>query len=218
MLPFMFDLPAAPLRVLCIGAHCDDIEIGSGGTLLQLLAARPDTEVTWLVLTGSAERRDECERSAAAFLAGAARWTLRIEDLPERHLPWFGTDVKRIVAETRSQHEPHLVVCPDYRDLHQDHRVLGEVALQTFRDHPILHYEIVKYDGDLHTPNAYVALDDAVARRKVDLLMELFPSQHHRSWFDPELFLGHLRVRGVECNAEGRYAEGFHLRKFSLRL
>lgn len=203
-----------PLRLLCLGAHCDDIEIGAGGTILRVLATHPGTEVCWVVCASSAERRREAESAVAAFCADAGSVTAHIADLPENVLPQHTTAVRELLDRHARPFRPDLVICPHRDDLHQDHRLLAEVALQFFRDHPILEYEIVKYDGDLHSPNVYVELDTEVARRKVDLIFEHFPTQHSRTWFDREAFFGLMRLRGVECNA--RYAEGFHAHKVVL--
>jgi LmbE family N-acetylglucosaminyl deacetylase len=203
-----------PLRLLCIGAHCDDIEIGAGGTILRLLATHPGTEVCWIVCASSSERRAEAESAVRAFCADAGSVSITIADLPENVLPQHTTAVRELLDRHARPFRPDVVICPHRDDLHQDHRLLAEMALQFFRDHPILEYEIVKYDGDLHSPNVYVELDTAVAQRKVDLIFEHFPTQHSRTWFDREAFFGLMRLRGVECNA--RYAEGFHAHKVVL--
>jgi LmbE family N-acetylglucosaminyl deacetylase len=199
------------LRILCIGAHCDDIEIGAGAALMHLLETHPASSVCWVVGASDPLRRAEAEASARAFCAAAGELTTTIGDLPENVLPQHTVEVRELLVRSARPFAPDLVFCPRRDDLHQDHRLLGEMALQLFRDHPLLEYEIVKYDGDLQTPNLYLAVDDALAQRKVDMLFEQFPSQHSRTWFDREAFLGLMRVRGIECNE--RYAEGFHVRK-----
>jgi LmbE family N-acetylglucosaminyl deacetylase len=206
--------PDRPLRILCIGAHCDDIEIGAGATIMRLVASHPGTEICWVVCASGDVRRREAESSVQAFCAGAADVTVAIGDLPENILPQHVLEVRELLDQHARPFGPDIVFCPHRDDLHQDHRLLAEMALQLFRDHPIFEYEIVKYDGDLHTPNVYVEVDDSLARRKVDLLFEHFPTQQRRPWFDREAFLGLMRLRGIECNS--RYAEGFHAHKIAL--
>jgi LmbE family N-acetylglucosaminyl deacetylase len=200
-----------PLRILCIGAHGDDIEIGAGGTILRLLADHPGAEVCWVVCASNPVRQLEAEASARAFCADAGNLTLTIAPLPENVLPQHAVEVRELLDRHARPFQPDIVFCPHRDDLHQDHRLLAEMALQLFRDHPILEYEIAKYDGDLHTPNVYFEVDDTLAARKVDLLYEHFPTQQSRTWFDGEAFFGLMRLRGIECNAH--YAEGFHAHK-----
>jgi len=203
--------PGSPLRILCLGAHCDDVEIGAGAAVMHLLESHPGSSVCWVVCASDPQRRVEAEASARAFCAAADHLSTTIGALPENLLPQHTIEVRDLLVGFARPFAPDLVFAPRRDDLHQDHRLLGEMALQLFRDHPILEYEIVKYDGDLKTPNLYLAIDDALAQRKVDLIFEQFPSQHSRTWFDREAFLGLMRLRGIECNE--RYAEGFHVRK-----
>jgi len=65
-----------PLRVLCLGAHCDDIDIGCGGTLLKLLSAPRAVEVVWVAFSAPAQRARELRASARRFLRKASDWQL----------------------------------------------------------------------------------------------------------------------------------------------
>jgi LmbE family N-acetylglucosaminyl deacetylase len=58
----------APLKLLCLGAHADDIEIGCGGTIVRLAAEVPDLIVQWIVFSGVGSRAAEARNSAATFL------------------------------------------------------------------------------------------------------------------------------------------------------
>ena len=207
-------LPPGPLRLVCLAAHCDDIEIGAGATVLRLLDEHPGSTVDWLVLTSSHERAAEEREAAAAFTAAAGTVRLRIEALPENVLPSHTAEVKAICSSVAARGPHDLVLAPCLHDLHQDHRLLAEVAQQTWRDHPVWGYEIPKWDGDLRTPNFYVRLGDTTVARKVELLEKLYPSQHDKQWYDRETFVATLRLRGIEANH--RYAEGFHVRKTAI--
>jgi len=205
----------APLRLLCLGAHPDDIEIGCGGTLLRLLAQRPDTSVTWVVFSGDSVRAREAKASAEAFLGGATGEVL-VRDFRESYFPNVASDIKDFFETLKRGAAPDIVFTHRREDLHQDHRTIDELTWNTFRDHLILEYEIAKYEGDLGHPNVFVPLTDALARRKVELLMRHFPSQSSRSWFRAVTFEALMRLRAVECNAPDGFAEGLYGRKIRL--
>jgi len=209
MLPLQFQAkPDAPLSVLVIGAHPDDIEIGAGGLLLTLAKSRP--RVHYTVLTGTAERHQEARNAAGAFLAGADL-TVSLHDLPEGRLPAVWATAKNLLEDVARSCAPDLVIAPWSGDAHQDHRTIGELVPTVFRDQSYLAYEIPKWDGDLGRPTTYFPITDETARRKVELLHKYYPSQRHRDWWDDEVFLGIARLRGMECRA--RYAEAFYCEK-----
>jgi len=203
-------------RVLCVGAHSDDIEIGAGGALLTLLDRNPGVHVDWVVLSASAERIDEARASAKRFTERAASADIRIESFRERYFPYLPEVKEYFDRLGREIESPDLVFCPRTEDLHQDHRTVSELTANTFRDHLILQYEIVKYDADLGQPNVFVPLTRDRADEKIRWLFELFPSQIPRYWFTDETFRGIMTLRGVESRAAEGYAEGFHCRKLVL--
>jgi len=204
------------LEVLCVGAHCDDIEIGCGGTLLALQEQYPQCRIHWLVLTSTPGRRAEAAIAAAALLRPSTRGEIRICELPDGLLPAHLPEVKREFEAMKRDVAPNLVFTHHGRDLHQDHGLVSQVSWQTFRDHLILEYEIPKYDGDLTTPNMYVPLTAAAVARKIDVIMHSFPSQTGKFWFTADNLLSLMRLRGLESRAESGFAEGFHCRKLVL--
>ncbi len=198
--------PAGVLSVLVVGAHPDDIEIGSGGTLLSLAATQPDLQLRYVVLTGTVSRQLEARNAAHAFLPGADI-TIDVLDLPEGRLPSAWGEVKDALESVRQSCSPDLILAPSAADAHQDHRTIGEIMPTVFRDHLCLSYEIPKWDGDIARPSVYIPMSAEIARRKVELLHKCFPSQQGRDWWDDEVFLGLARLRGMECRAP--YAEAF---------
>jgi LmbE family N-acetylglucosaminyl deacetylase len=206
----------APLRILCLGAHSDDIEIGCGGSLIRLLAERPGSRVDWVVFSAPAEREAEARASATDFASGAAQLSLYVKKFRESYFPYVAAEIKDFFEEIKQTTHPDLVFCHHRHDFHQDHRVVAELSWNTFRNHVILEFEIAKYEGDLGTPNVFVPLSRAVADRKVELLLHHFKSQSRRSWFGPDTFNGLMSIRGVECNAPEARAEAFHARKLVL--
>jgi LmbE family N-acetylglucosaminyl deacetylase len=205
-----------PLRLLCLGAHADDIEIGCGGTILRLLAERPRVAVRWIVFSGDSVRRQEACDSARAFLAGAAEADVRVRDFRESYFPAEGPALKDYFETLKRDEPPDVVFTHRREDVHQDHRTVAELTWNTFRNQLVLEYEIPKYEGDLGQPNVFVPLAEAEARRKVELLLRHFPSQRPRSWFRPETFEAVLRLRAIECNAPAGFAEGLYGRKIRL--
>lgn len=203
----------SPLRILCIGAHSDDIEIGCGGTILRLCAEHPHVEVRWVVLSAVGERAEEARESAAVFLRSAARREVMISDFRDGFFPYDGARIKEYFEELRRGFEPDLILTHQRSDLHQDHRTVSELTWNTFRAHLILEYEIPKYDGGLGSPNLFVPLTREVQAEKVETLMTVFRTQRGKHWFSPETFTGLMRLRGVESAAETGFAEGFHARK-----
>jgi LmbE family N-acetylglucosaminyl deacetylase len=202
-------------RVLTIGCHADDIEIGCGGMVLELTRSLPGLHVTWVVLTASEVRADEARASAAAFLSGARSVDVRVLGHRECFLPYDGPAVKESFEDLKSV-APDLIFTHVRDDLHQDHRLASELTWNTFRDHLILEYEIPKYDGDLGRPNVFVHLPEETVNEKIELLEKHFPSQIGRHWFDGELFRGLMRLRGMESAT--RYAEAFTCRKVAVAI
>jgi len=204
------------LRILCLGAHSDDIEIGCGGTVLRILEENPDAEVLWVVMGASGQRADEATASAKSFLARARQKEVIVKEFRDGFFPYIGAEIKGFFEELKRRCAPDLILTHCRNDLHQDHRLVSELTWNTFRNHLILEYEILKYDGDLGTPNVFVHLTESLARRKVGILLDSFRSQLKKNWFTEDAFLAILRLRGLECNAPEKYAEAYHARKLVL--
>ncbi|WP_277209480.1 PIG-L deacetylase family protein [Isoptericola croceus] len=205
-------LGGADLRVVCLAAHPDDVEIACGGTLLSF-AERSGVTADFLTLTGDPAREAEAASAAEAFLPGSSS---TFAGLPDGRLPEYWGATKSALHEHAERHpSPHVVLAPRSDDAHQDHRLVGEMAPTVWRDALVLHYEIPKWDGDMGRPTTYVPVPEDRARRKVELLDEHYPSQCGHDWWDPEVFLGLMRLRGMECRE--RYAEAFVVRKAIVR-
>ena len=200
-------------RILCVGAHSDDIEIGCGGTILELTRNSDGIEFYWLVLAANHERTKEAEHSARAFLKRSGKKTIVIKSFRDGFLPYSGAGVKECFEQLKNAFAPDLIFTHCRHDLHQDHRLVCELTWNTFRNHLILEYEIPKYDGDLGAPNFFVPIPESICRRKAAMLLRYFGTQRQKQWFDEELFGGHLRLRGVEAASPTRFAEAFYCRK-----
>lgn len=199
--------------VLCIGAHCDDIEIGCGGTLLKWARERPSTRFVWAVFSGDPVRQVETRAAAERLFGNEARCEVRFLDFRESYFPSQQERIKDVFEKLKQEFDPDLVLTHRLEDRHQDHALLAQLTWHVFRAHLVLEFEIPKYEGDLGHPNVFVPLTAAQLEEKVAVLAESFPSQSGRSWFTRETFRALARLRGIECAAPDGYAEAFHVRK-----
>src|SRR5580658_4077172 len=213
MIRLNLDGGAAP-RILCLGCHSDDIEIGCGGTILRLAGQYPGCVFHWVVFSAAGIRAQEA-RCAAGLFAGSQLRGPVLKEFRDGFMPFEGAQVKDAFEELKGV-SPNLIFTHNRKDAHQDHRLLAELTGNTFRDHLILEYEIPKYDGDMGRPAVFVPLEAELYQKKVRYLMEAFESQHQKRWFQPDTFLSLMRLRGMECNSPSGYAEAFYCKKMVL--
>lgn len=221
MLPFLFDdisFRGEHPTVLAFGAHSDDIEIGCGGTLLQLAERYPGLEVVWVVLSATDEREDEARASAAAFAGSAASLRVIVEDFRDMYFVHDGEPMRRLFEDLKSELDPDLILTHRRADTHQDHRFVCELTWNTFRNNLILEYEVPKYDGDLSSPNLFIPITRDAAQRKIDTILRCFATQRGRHWFTEDMFMAMLRLRGMEANSPTDLAEAFTCRKVVLEM
>jgi LmbE family N-acetylglucosaminyl deacetylase len=218
----IFESPMVSLQfaristILCIGAHCDDIEIGCGGTLAHMVQSYPQVRIVWAVFSGDQARVAETRSAATELLGENVQVEFRLHEFRDSFFPGQYSDIKEAMGRLRREVEPDVVLTHFECDRHQDHRTLSELTWNAFRDHLVLEYEIPKYDGDLGRPNVYVALSEETARRKAGVLVRSFPSQARHDWFTADTFLALMRLRGVECRATSGFAEAYYGRKVAI--
>jgi|SRR5580704_12413051 LmbE family N-acetylglucosaminyl deacetylase len=200
-------------RILCLGAHSDDIEIGVGGTLLKLVEKRSDLEIWWIVFSAPGYREVEAQQSANDFLSGVTNREIRVGAFRESYFPSEWPAIKDWVEEIKAKFNPEIVFTHYRDDRHQDHRVLSDLAWNTFRNQLILEYEILKYDGDLGRPNVFIPLSEEQCARKIELLLKHFKTQSTKHWFTSDSFAAMHRIRGIECASKSGRAEAFYCRK-----
>ena len=204
--------PDSAYKVLCLGSHCDDIEIGCGGTVLKLIKNYSNIEFYWVVFSANTQREQEANDSANKFLKDVKAKVL-IKKFRDGFLPFNGIEVKEVFEQFKQEFTPDIIFTHYRHDLHQDHRLISDFTWNTFRNHLILEYEIPKYDGDLGKPNFFVHLDEEICQNKIKCILNSFQSQKEKQWFTEDTFLSLLRLRGIESNAPDKYAEAFHCRK-----
>lgn len=217
MMPLRFGARAGnPGTFLFLGAHCDDIEIGCGATVMRLIEDYPDAAFHWVVFSSDERRAAETRRAAGALLTGAKESTVTIKTFRNAYFPYIGVELKEFFEELKRSITPDVVFTHYRNDRHQDHRTLSDLTWNTFRSHLIVEYEIPKYDGDLGQPNFYVPVTEEMMRRKIDTLMDCYGTQANHQWFTPDTFAGLMRIRGIECDSPTGYAEAYHVRKMTI--
>jgi LmbE family N-acetylglucosaminyl deacetylase len=216
MLNFPFITKKSGYSILCLGAHCDDIEIGCGGSLLSLLETHPVDFVQWVVFASNEERKQEAITSANAFLKNAKEKEILVFDYRDAFLNYSGMEVKEKFESIKKEIDPDLIFTHYRDDRHQDHKLLSDFTWNTFRQHLILEYEIPKFDGDLGMPNFFIRLNEEHANKKTQIITDSFKSQAGKHWFDKETFQALMRIRGMESACMTKYAEAFYARKMIL--
>ena len=200
-------------KILCLGAHSDDIEIGCGGTILKLTQEYPEAQFYWVVFSAEGQRKTEAYDSAERYLRNINSKVIDIKAFKDSYFPFIGAAIKDHFANLKKEYDPDIIFTHFTKDAHQDHRLIGELTWNAFRDHLILEYEISKYDADLGIPNLYIHLNEEVVKRKISNLCEVFISQSDKEWFGEETFRSIMRIRGLESNSPSKYSEAFYCRK-----
>ena len=203
-------------KILCLGAHSDDIEIGCGGTILKLLTEAPEAQFYWIVFSAEGNRAKEARESFASFLPKTKSKTIDVQDFRDSYFPFTGAEIKDYFEKIKSNFTPDIIFTHYGKDAHQDHRLISNLTWNTYRNHLILEYEIPKYDGDLVTPNLYFHIDASEVDKKIDLICNSFKTQKENFWFSEDNFRSIMRIRGIESNSPSKYAEAFHCRKIVL--
>jgi LmbE family N-acetylglucosaminyl deacetylase len=201
------------IKIICFGAHCDDIEIGCGGTLLSMLQKFKNVEVYWVVFSSDPKRGEEARASANMFLKHAKGKTIEIKKFRNGFFPFDGGEIKEYFEMLKDKFSPDLIFTHYRMDLHQDHRTVSELTWNTFRNHLILEFEIPKYDGDIGTPNFFVPLHPSICKNKVITILKTFKTQVNKHWLTEDLLYSTLRIRGMECVSKTNFAEAFYCKK-----
>src|SRR5829696_6313748 len=117
MLPLLLSpAEAAPLKMLVLGAHADDAEIGCAGTVLKFIRDRAVGSICWVVLSGRDERADEARESAEALLAEAPNKQILQPGFRDGFFPYDGAGIKSFFEELKA-FEPDLILTHQRHDL-----------------------------------------------------------------------------------------------------
>jgi LmbE family N-acetylglucosaminyl deacetylase len=194
-----------PRRVLALGAHPDDIELGCGATLAKLYDS--GHEVHALVMShgergGDARNRPGEARRGATFVGLTS---VQVLDLPDRQLADSMMEMVDAIEHTIHRLNPDIILTHSRNDLHQDHRAVHEASLRAARRHSaILCYESPSVT-DAFQPSFFIDVEDYVDVKVT--AVGLHRDQRNKPYMTPERVRGLAVYRGAQ--AKTRAAEAF---------
>lgn len=212
-------------KVVAIGAHPDDIELGCGGTIALLI--EDNVEIYYLIL--SLRGSNEEEVYSAAKSMNIPKSNVILPNLPNEgieRLSEQGGKIRSIFDQIRDEICPNLVIGPSPRDTHQDHKAAGEEMFRIFRplsssenlEPPIcavLSYELIR-QNIFFSPNFYIQLDQRHIDKKIETQMEFKSQIGKRIYFKPEITINLARMRGIQVGV--KYAEAYEASRFIVPL
>lgn len=200
-------------KLLFIGPHPDDVELGCGGIISRYSKS---TKMTYLILSPCLEDPKNKyildEAREAINLLGLPMESLIIENLPRRTFHDQRRNIREILISVREKFNPDIVFCPSIKDVHQDHSVTAEETLRLFRDIGVISYEAPR-SSLLFEPNLYMGLNDKNLKTKIDALL-CYKSQYDKYYFEPSVIRSFARMRGSQCRV--KYAEAFEVLRIKI--
>jgi LmbE family N-acetylglucosaminyl deacetylase len=202
-------------RVLVLSPHTDDAELGCGATISRLTANGVEVWVAAFSLAkeslppGSAPDRLHGEFLCAMKTLGVdARRTI-VRDYPVRRFSDQRQQLLDELVELRRKLHPDVVFVTSSTDVHQDHQVMHNEALRTFKDNTLWGYEL-PWNSLRITAQAFVIVSREQLDRK-HAALQAYKSQLElkRPYFAPEFIEGWARLRGMQVHTE--YAEAFEV-------
>jgi len=196
-------------KILALGAHPDDIELGCTGTLLHCL--NKGLEVHMVTLSdccNDGEIRTN-EFFTATNKLGAT--DSKIYNITDTEFPENRREIMKILSDLQDKIKPNIVFIPYIKDPHQDHKTLAECATRIFRrNETIFQYEILRHGSYSFTPTLFVEITDFI-EDKIQIL-NIYKSQiAKRAYLEEESFRSLARTRGAQSGF--LYAEGFMIYK-----
>ena len=195
-------------KLLFLGAHPDDIELGCGALLAHVAG---QSEILSVTLSDNRENPqlqslvDEHYRSMA--ILGVARSQVLIKDFSTRHFPRDRQKILEFLYELNRRERPDLVFAHSRADMHQDHNVVTDEALRAFRGTTVLGFDVIRSSHGFF-PHFLVEVSEADVARKIEAL-GAYTTYADKYYFQPEVTRATLVRNGAL--AERSFAEGFDI-------
>jgi LmbE family N-acetylglucosaminyl deacetylase len=199
------------VRILAIGAHPDDIELGCGGMLIK--AAREGHDVFMYTLTrggasGDPKQRSEELRRSGQFIGAKHLWLDNFEDSKLS----VTNDLIGHIEHFINKASPDLILTHSYGDIHHDHRAIAVATVEAARfNSNVLSYEIPLTRN--FDPKIFYDVSDVIYE-KVELI-EIFWSQQSKLYLKANAIKGLAEYRALQSrlNTGVKYVEAFEVLK-----
>ncbi len=197
-------------RVLFLGAHPDDIELGCGGLLHHILH-KTDADVLCVTLSDNQKNPDlknvvdEHYRSMAVL--GVPKEKIVLGPFTTRIFPAARQEILEYFLKLRKDFQPNLIFVHSKNDLHQDHLTMTDEALRAYRGITVLGFDVVRSSYGFF-PHFIVEVSEEDVNKKIEALSQ-YETYRDRYYFNAELTRSIMVRHGAL--AECPFAEGFDI-------
>ena len=195
-------------RVLFLGAHPDDIELGCGA-LLHHIAGQ--TDMLCVTLSDNQSNpdlknvRDEHYKSMAVL--GVSEEKIVLGPFTTRIFPNARQEILEYFLKIRRDFQPDLIFTHSRQDVHQDHNTMTDEGLRAFRGITVLGFDVVRSSYGFF-PHFLVEVTEENVSKKIEALAE-YETYRDRYYFNSELTRSIMVRHGAL--AECAFAEGFDI-------
>ena len=195
-------------RVLFIGAHPDDIELGCGALITHIL---PQSEVMCVTLSDNQKNPQltslPAEHYKSMAVLGVPEKNVILGPFETRRFPEFRQDILEYMVQLNRTFQPEIVFVHTKADIHQDHGTITEEALRAFRGTTVLGYDVLRSSYGFF-PNFLVEVTEQDAECKIAALRQ-YKTYENKYYFDPTIIRSTMIRHGAL--AERPFAEGFDI-------
>lgn len=195
-------------RILFVGAHPDDIELGCGALIHHIL---PASDLLCVTLSDNQKNPllknvvDELRESMAVL--GVPRENVIVERFSTREFPDARQEILEYLLRLRREFKPEVVFVHSRQDIHQDHNVVTEEALRAYRGTTVLGFDVVRSSYGFF-PHFLVEVTEEDVEKKIEALSK-YGTYSDLYYFDPALLRATMVRHGAL--AERPFAEGFDI-------
>jgi LmbE family N-acetylglucosaminyl deacetylase len=196
--------------VLAVGAHPDDIELGSGGTLYKAVQAGARVIALYMTRGGKTTDTNVRMRESTEAMNVLGVKEIHFENFPDTEIP-DSFEAVNCLEQYAIKYQPDIVLTHSINDTHQDHRTIGWLAMSSFRNIPkILAFETPRVRPAAFLPTYFVNITGCVDKKWEALRCHV--SQKEKRYLAYESTVNLASFRGSQVGVEA--AEAFEIVKY----